>query len=82
MATVDKPPILEGPVYVAGAKPTKADVIAVVEKAKPAMGPIAIALMGAVAGYVVPKLMDRFLPGLFEGPEDELETIELEGDDG
>ena len=81
MATVEKPPILETPIYVAGAKPTRAEVVAVVEKAKPAMGPIAIALLGALAGYAVPKLMDRFLPGLFEGPEDELENIELEGDE-
>lgn len=78
MATVEKPPVLEGPVYVEGAKPTRADLVAVVERAKPTMGPIAIALLGALAGYAVPKLMDRFMPGLFEGPEDEFDELSVE----
>lgn len=80
MASVEKPPILETPIYVAGAKPTKADVIAVVEKARPALGPIALTLLGAVAGYAIPKLIDRFAPGLFEGPDD-FDSYELTEDE-
>ena len=80
MATLDKPPILETPIYVAAAKPSKADVIAVVEKAKPSLGPIALTLLGAVAGYAIPKLIDRFAPGLFEGGPDELDDYELTDD--
>lgn len=57
-----RPPTVESPLYISGAPvPAK-----VAEAARPAAGLITVAVVSAIAGYFVPKLLDR-LTGSFGG---------------
>lgn len=74
-----RPPILEAPVYVAGAKPSPQVVRAAQSAASPVLSTVGIALVGAIAGYFAPKILDRwFGPQLdpYHG-----EPVEVELDD-
>lgn len=69
---LQRPPILQGPVNVSGA-PVPARVV---EAAKPAAGLVTVAIVSAVAGYFIPKLLDRLTGGLGGLPVEYEEPLE------
>lgn len=72
-------PILQRPVYLSGASPSELapTVRAVCEKASvfgPVAGVIGGAVIGAVASYFAPKVLDRY----FKGPESPEVDLDVE----
>lgn len=76
-----KPPWISAPIYIEGRLPPGAAAIA--KKAAPsALGVVGVAIVAAVAGYYVPKLLDRFGGSIPDPNHGEDVELQLDGDDG
>jgi len=79
-APATRPPLIVAPVYVDGA-PVPAGVASAAKKAAPpVLGAVSIAILGAVAGYFVPRLLDRYAGSMLD--PDHGEPVEVEFDEG
>jgi len=74
-----KPPFIEAPIYINGAVPPGV-ASAARKAAPPVLGALGIAIMGAVAGYFVPKLLDRYAGSVLDPNHGE--PVEFEIEDG
>ncbi len=76
-------PLVEAPLYVSGAPLPAGVAQAAREAGPPIFGALTIAILGAIAGYFVPKVLDRYAAPMLDpdhGQPIEFE-IEDEGED-